>query len=182
MHQLTLMPNHLHMISTPPTEAALSRMMKLTLQRYARSRNLSRASCGKLFEQRFFSRVIDEEAYLIRATLYNDANLFRAGLIRDPIDHEWSTCAIHAGVHERSAVPARMWTPSTWYASLGSPDARPAHYCVALREYMSANMPGDPAVMAYEQRATEPYTRRVQRPDGSSAREPKMTLTRKSEE
>ncbi len=174
LHQLTLMPNHVHLIATPPTVTALSDLMKGTLGDYAQTRNRTKNSCGRLFEQRYFSRVIDDDTYLARATLYDDANLALAGLIDDPIDHKWSTCAIHAGFPERSAIPVEIWTPSPWYLSLGGPAERPVRYREALASYLATRpVEMDPDLVAYERRATEPYRRRIERPDGSSAREAK---------
>jgi len=181
LHQLTLMANHIHMIVTPPTATALATFMKRTLQRYATWRNAERGTTGKLFEQRFFSASLEEPLYLARATLYNDANLAVAGLIADPADHRWSTCGIHCGVPERSAIPLSMWTPSPWYLALGRPDERPLHYRRLLLAYLSApELDVDPAVVEFERGAMEHYTRRIERPDGSSAREPKIALWSKT--
>jgi putative transposase len=177
MHQLTLMPNHLHMIATPPNGSALSDLMKWALGDYARTRNSSRDSCGKLFEQRFFSAVIDDPSYLARATLYNDSNMAQARLVDDPLDHKWSTCAIHAGEPERSAIPLDMWTPSTWYLSLGTPAERGPHYRELLANYL-ATLPAeaDPDLVEFVRRVNLRERRRIERPDGSSAREAKSAV------
>ncbi|HTM19312.1 MAG TPA: transposase [Kofleriaceae bacterium] len=172
LHQLTLMVNHVHMIVTPPSAAALANLMKWTLSDYARARNRKRASCGHLFEGRFFSRVIDSPRYLAVATMYNDANLAHAGLLDDPTNHQWSTCGIHAGFPDRSSIPLRMWTPSTWYRSLGAPAERPVAYRALLQQHMVTHpLAVDPDLVAFERPAVQPYRRRVERPDGASARE-----------
>ncbi len=173
LHQLTIMVNHLHMIATPPSAEALARLMKWTLGQYAQTRNLRKLSTGHLFEGRFFSRPIDSPRYLAIATMYNDANLAHAGLIDDPIDHEWSTCGIHAGFSGRSSIPLRMWTPSPWYEALGATqEERALAYRALLQTHLIVHpLEVDPDLAAYEHRASAPYYRRVERPDRSSARE-----------
>jgi putative transposase len=183
LHQLTLMINHVHMIVTPPSAGALSDLMKWSLGRYAQVRNQKKASTGHLFEGRYFSKVIDRPRYLPVATMYNDANLAHTGLIDDPTLHEWSTCGIHAGVPERSSIPIGMWTPSPWYVSLGkTPDERADAYRALLSNHMVVHpLEVDRELATYERPAIERYTRRIQRPNGLSAREPKIRYGRKAQ-
>ena len=169
LHQLTLMPNHFHLITTPPSQDALSDAMKVCLQRYATARNRKRDGSGRLFEQRFWSQACDADD-LAGYTLYNDANAYSAGLVESPEGHKWSTCAIHYGEPGRSKIPVGVWTPSRWYLSLG-PD-RAARY----REYMMLFLEGRVPDWKYEklrasdEKSRATYRRRIERPDGSSAR------------
>jgi putative transposase len=182
LHQLTLMANHVHMIATPPSAQALADLMKWTLGRYAQKRNERKASTGHLFEGRFFSRVIDRPRYLAVATMYNDANMAHAGLVDDPAEHRWSTCGIHAGVPEKSSIPVDMWTPSPWYLALGTTSAeRAMAYRTVLAQHMVVHpLWIHPEVARFERPAIEPYYCRVERPDGSSAREPEQHYGRKA--
>lgn len=162
LHQLTLMTNHVHLIAVPPQHAALSTLVHRTCQRYAQARNAQREATGKLFEERFHSKPILDDEYLATATVYNDVNAFRAGVVRAPLAHPWSTGPLHAGRAAVSRIPASMWTPSPWYLALGAtPESRAQRY----RELVDARLAlGE----------TEPpldYSRRVERPDRSSARE-----------
>ena len=169
LHQLSLMPNHFHLITTPPSQEAMSDAMKVCLQRYATSRNRKKNASGRLFEQRFWSQACDSDD-LAGYTLYNDANAYSAGLVDSPEDHKWSTCAIHYGMPERTNIPIGIWTPSTWYASLGAD--RAAQY----RQYMLLFLDGRVPEWKYEKlRAAEQmtslsYRQRIERPDGTTAR------------
>jgi putative transposase len=182
LHQLTLMANHLHMIATPPSAKALADLMKWSLGRYAQTRNRKKASCGHLFEGRYFSKVIARERYLPAATLYNDANLAHTGIIADPTEHQWSTCGIHAGQPERSSIPLDMWTPSPWHQSLGATaEERAFVYRALLATHMVTHpIEVDPALATFERPAIERYARRVERPDRTSAREPQSRYARKA--
>jgi len=170
LHQLSLMPNHFHLIATPPDRDSLSNAMQSCLQRYAQARNLRKGASGRLFEERFWCEPIMTLDALRHCTLYNDSNAIQASIVDHPADHIWSTCGIHYGEPARSRIPLEMWTPSAWYASLG-PQA-PAIYRLDMLEYLDGRIPAFvfENVRWYEQQASLGYTRKILRPDGSSAR------------
>ena len=170
MHQLSLMPNHLHVMSTPPEEDSLSRAMQSCLQRYAQRRNKSKGSSGRLFEERFWCEPLTTVESIEAITLYADSNAIQAAMVDHPADHVWSTCAIHYGQPERARVPLYMWSPSEWYGSLG-PDA-PSIYQARMHEFLSGRIPDwvSQRMRAIESLASPAYRRRIRRPDGSSAR------------
>ncbi len=172
LQQVTLMPNHLHMMSTPPGKDNFSDAMKSCLQRYSRYRNESRNGSGRLFEERFWCEPLPTLEAVAAVTVYNDANAIRAAIVDRPEDYPWSTCAIHYGQPERSAIPLRMWTPSDWYLSLG-PDA-PRIYAERMLTYLQGKVPDwlQERLRAIEALASRDYRRRIERPDGTSAREP----------
>jgi putative transposase len=170
VHQLTLMGNHIHMIVSPPEPQSLARLFQRTNQRYAQVRNKRRNATGKLFEERYHSKVIRDEAQLMTTTLYNDANWYSAGKIDDPCAHVWSTGPLHAG-RAGSRIPMELWTPSPWYLGLGETvEARGAAYRACMESYLAQEREAlvDEET---ERRDIEPYDLRIKRPDGSSARE-----------
>ncbi len=172
LHQLTLMSNHVHLVSTPPDPLALSRLVHRVGQRYAQQRNANRHASGKLFEERFHSKVITDDQQLMATTLYNDANAFRAGMVGDPLGHAWSTGPLHAATGA-SRIPRSLWTPSGWYLALGTtPEARGDRYRAIMASYTGqAHAPPSSAALDRERHDDEPYRYRVERPDRSSARE-----------
>jgi REP element-mobilizing transposase RayT len=172
LHQLTLMPNHAHLIAVPPEADSLSQMMATCQQRYARYRNDSRGGSGRLFEERFWCAPLWTPYDVEKVTLYADSNAMKAAMVEHPADHVWSTCSIHYGQPERSNIPVQMWTPSDWYLSLG-PDA-PIVYEQRMTEYLAGRIPDwcHERMLAIESMASLDFRGRIERPDGSSAREP----------
>jgi hypothetical protein len=170
MHQLTLMRNHLHLIATPRTNNCLSRLMKMPLQRYAQWRNQRRAASGRLYEERFWSDPLPAAIDLAGYTYYCDANAFSAGIVTAPEDHIWSTCAIHYGKPDGSSIPLSLWTPSPWYASLG--DKAVTEYRAGMVRFLEGRVPEwrFERLVEIERRASLNYRRRIERPNGSSAR------------
>lgn len=178
LHQLTLMRNHVHSILTPPNEEAISELVKRACQRYSQKRNQKRGGSGKLFEERYRSNIILDEAQLMATTLYNDANAFKAGAVKEPFTHEWSTVPLHAGVSGARMIRS-LWTPSPWYMQLGSTgEERATAYrreMMAYLELVPETIDDAIAVDAKAEAAdAEPYLRRLERPNRTSAREPAL--------
>ncbi len=174
LHALTLMSNHVHMIVRAPGVEVMARFVKLTAQRYAQQRNRERTASGKLFEARFWSDPIVDDEQLAVVTYYADVNALRAGMVDDPADHRWSTYAIHAGQPERSSIPVDLWTPSPWYLALAATaNVRAARYRERVALYLAEGRQPKrmTAIRAAEALSASPYGRRLERPDGTYARE-----------
>ncbi|HUH04420.1 MAG TPA: transposase [Kofleriaceae bacterium] len=179
LHAICLMNNHVHLMVTPPTVDALSRFMKDVLQRYGQIRNGKRAASGKLFEERFKSKPIVDPRQLAFAQMYIEANPNRAGLVGDVGQYPWSSYAIHAGAAADAKIPADLIVPSDWYCSLGpTPEVRQQRYRELFADYLARHDPtsDDSPIARAERAAMAPYTRRLRRPDGSSAAEPRASF------
>lgn len=175
LNAASLMGNHTHKVMTPPSVEASSKCVASFAQRYAQIRNDRRGGTGKLFEERFFSEPIEDDAHLMFATMYIDANPIRAGIVKNAIDYPWSTYGLHVGEPNRSAIPAAIWTPSRWYRELGRTDAARARtYRELFEAYLARGVEEeyDESDWRAFARRERPYTRRLTRPNGSYAREP----------
>ena len=104
-----LMPNHVHLIALPRRPASMPRALGRTHAEYARYFNLTRQSCGHVWQARYFSCPLDG-AHLWRAVAYVERNPLRAGLARDPFAYRWSSAAAHAGKFD----PAGLLDMSSW--------------------------------------------------------------------
>lgn len=168
LHQLTLMSNHVHLVTTPARANGLATMFHRASQRYAQLRNAQRRASGKLFEERYHSKPIVDDAYLMTVTIYNDVNAYRAGRVADPLAHVWSTGPLHAGLRG-SRIPRALWTPSPWYLGLGTtPQDRAAQYRQLVAAYL--HEPGA-ALVEGDAVSESRYRMRLERPDRSTAAE-----------
>ncbi|MDO8296679.1 MAG: transposase [Caulobacter sp.] len=91
-----LMPNHVHLIATPPDEGALARAVGLTHLRYTRLINGRERWTGYLWQGRFASFPMDED-YLRQCVRYVGLNPVRAGLVERAVDWPWSSVRAHLG-------------------------------------------------------------------------------------
>jgi putative transposase len=98
VHAYVLMPNHVHLLVTPPTAQALSKMMQSLGRRYVRWFNDKYGRTGTLWEGRFRSSVIEAERYLLACSRYIELNPVRAGIVDSPESYRWSSYAHHAGM------------------------------------------------------------------------------------
>jgi putative transposase len=89
-----LMPNHIHLIATPPTATALADAVGATHLRYTRQINLRQRWTGYLWQGRFASFPMDE-AYLLTCARYVGLNPVRAGLAERAVDWPWSSVRAH---------------------------------------------------------------------------------------
>ena len=86
-----LMSNHIHLIVTPPSEAALAKVLGRTDHRYA----LHRRS-GHLWQNRFSSCPLDRD-HRWTAMVYVEQNPLRARLVRCAWRYAWSSAPAHCG-------------------------------------------------------------------------------------
>ena len=89
-----LMPNHVHFVAVPQKPDGLARLFRLVHHRYARRTNKQHGWQGHLWQQRFFSCVMDEQ-HLLAAVRYVELNPVRAGLCRSPAEWPWSSVRAH---------------------------------------------------------------------------------------
>lgn len=100
-----LMPNHIHAVAVPRNESGLARLFGPAHQRYARRVNKRRDWRGHLWQERFYSCVM-EEGHLLAAVRYIELNPVRAGLCNRPNDWPWSSFHVHIGAGSDSLVAA----------------------------------------------------------------------------
>jgi REP element-mobilizing transposase RayT len=106
LYDYCLMGNHYHLaIGTP--ECTLSTGMHRLLSRYVQFFNKRHGRRGHLFEQRFKSLLVEEEAYGLVVSRYIALNPVKAHLCERPEDWKWSSYAARAGF---VATPAWLST------------------------------------------------------------------------
>ena len=89
-----LMPNHVHLIVVPKHERSLARLFGIAHHRYAQRVNEIHDWRGHLWQERFYSFVMDE-AHLLAAVRYVERNPVRAGLCSQAEYWTWSSARAH---------------------------------------------------------------------------------------
>lgn len=135
VHAYCLMTNHVHLLLTPATEDGVSMMMKGLGQRYVQYINRSYQRTGTLWEGRFRSCPVLDDAYLLTCSRYIELNPVRAAIVPHPAEFRWSSYRANA-----QGEPDPLLTPHSAYESLGAA-GRPPH--LAYRElFRDALAPG----------------------------------------
>jgi putative transposase len=118
LHAYCLMDNHVHLLVTPSRASGCARLMKWIGQLHAQCMNRTHGRSGTLWEGRFRSGIVQSERYLLACHRYIELNPVRAGMVRHPRDHRWSS---YRGNAEGAADP--LLTPHEEYLQLGTTDA-----------------------------------------------------------
>lgn len=91
-----LMPNHVHFVVIPHTQCALSKFFCEIHKRYAQRTNSLHDWKGHLWQQRFYSVVMDS-SHCAAAMRYVELNPVRARLVKRPSDWPWSSAQANLG-------------------------------------------------------------------------------------
>ena len=91
LHAYALMPNHVHLIVEPSESATISRIMQGITIAYTKWFNKRHTRVGHVFQGRFHSRLIEQDAYLLVASRYVHRNPVRAKLVQHPAEYPWSS-------------------------------------------------------------------------------------------
>ncbi|MDP1635053.1 MAG: transposase [Gallionellaceae bacterium] len=106
VHAYVLMTNHVHLLLTPRESGASGRLMKLLGQRYVQHVNRLYRRSGTLWEGRFRSCIVQDEAYLLGCSRYIELNPVRAGMVAHPAEYPWSSYRANAQGEANGLVEA----------------------------------------------------------------------------
>ena len=120
------MTNHVHLVATPVREDSLAKAVGRTHLAYAQYVNRLYGRSGHLWQNRFYSCLLDEDHYWA-ALRYVERNPVRARLVRLPWRYPWSSAAVHTGRAEPTGLlNAPQWrreiSPKEWEQVLTEAD------------------------------------------------------------
>lgn len=90
-----LMPNHVHLLAVPHEEGALALGVGRTNLVYTRYLNRKYLRSGRIWQNRFYSCIVDCDEYLWSVARYIENNPVRAGLVSSAVDYSWSSARFH---------------------------------------------------------------------------------------
>lgn len=122
VHAYVLMDNHYHLL-LQTNDANLSRAMQWFGTSYTRKFHWAHNTGGHLFQGRFKSIIVGNDAYLLRLSCYIHRNPLRAGIVGRLADYPWSSYPFYA--YSRKA-PAWL-TTQTILNQLAGGDPRKAY-------------------------------------------------------
>ncbi len=114
VHAYTLMTNHVHLLLSAKTPDSPAVLMKALGQRYVQYINRQYRRSGTLWEGRYRSCLIQQDAYLMGCQRYIELNPVRAGMVEHPGEYRWSSYRANA-----QGEPNTLLTSHLLYAQLG---------------------------------------------------------------
>lgn len=110
LYAYCLMSNHFHLILAPGPGQSISRILQsLTVAHTWRVHRQS-GSVGHVWQGRFKSPVVQDDAHLLTVMRYVEANPLRARLVSDLADYRWSSYRVHGlGETDDLVAEAPVW-------------------------------------------------------------------------
>jgi len=91
-----LMINHIHLLIKVARAADLPKFMQAVLQSYAAYFRKKYLSVGFIFQNRYKSKLIDNDAYLLECGRYIERNPLRSKIISELSKYRWSSYLLYA--------------------------------------------------------------------------------------
>ena len=98
-----LMTNHVHLIVIPKGEEGLGKFFNTVHMKYSHYINRQRKLKGHLWQNRFYSCVMDE-AHLYRGIRYVENNPVRANMVHGAWGYQWSSARQHIGLENKNVI------------------------------------------------------------------------------
>ncbi|PLX87158.1 MAG: transposase [Desulfuromonas sp.] len=104
-----LMDEHLHLLAVPANDTALSRGIGLTNQVYTQYFNRKYGCSGRVWQNRFFSCVVEDHHYLWAVVRYIINNPVKAGQVKKAEEYPWSNAAALFLQDDEGQLGSREW-------------------------------------------------------------------------
>lgn len=139
LHAYVQMTNHVHLLLTPPSAEAVSRLMISLGRRYVQYFNKTHRRTGTLWDSRYKSSLVQAEEYLLLCQRYIELNPVRAAMVDNPAHYRWSSYRAN-GLGQADA----LLTPHEVYLRQDADaEARRAAYRALFRPELEAEAIGD---------------------------------------
>lgn len=115
IHAYVLMTNHVHFLLTPQLTNGISLLFQDVGRHYVPYINKRYGRRGSLWEGRYKSCLIGDEAYFLLCMRYIECNPVRAGMVEHPAMYRWSSYAANALGVDNALIKSHAL-----YACLGS--------------------------------------------------------------
>lgn len=139
LHAYVLMTNHVHLLLTPPSPEAVSRLMISLGRRYVQYINRTYRRTGTLWDSRYKSSLVQADSHLLLCQRYIELNPVRAAMVDDPAHYRWSSYRAN-GLGQADL----LLRPHAVYAALGNGEGeRLVAYRALFRPELDADAIGD---------------------------------------
>ncbi len=137
-----LMDNHFHLLVVPENENSLAKGVGLTNQIYTQYLNRKRGQSGRIWQNRFFSCIVEDNQYLWAVARYIECNPVKAGLVGAPEEYLWSSAKAHLINTKDPLLHTPSWLDLTDYqAYVGFIRKSDSEADMAIRKATSTGRP-----------------------------------------
>jgi putative transposase len=134
VHAYVLMTNHVHLLLTPQSAHAISRVFQAIGRCYVQTINRKYGRSGTLWEGRYRASIVDSTTYLLTCYRYIELNPVRADMVSTPELYRYSSHGFNA-----LGRPDGLVTPHAKYLALAADaERRQARYRDLFGETIAA--------------------------------------------
>jgi putative transposase len=90
-----LMNNHVHLLAVPREPDSMANCMGLSSMVYTQYLNRKFKKSGRIWQNRFFSCIVEKNQYLWSVARYIERNPVGAGMVEKAVDYRWSSARTH---------------------------------------------------------------------------------------
>src|SRR5579872_4269402 len=138
IHAYVFMTNHIHLLASPEVEESVPKTLQSVGRRYVQYFNFRYDRTGTLWEGRYRATIVEAESYLFECMRYIELNPVRAGMVRHPREHVWSSY-----LHNAEERADALVTRHRLFKGLGTDDERRREaYRALVKAPMDAEMLG----------------------------------------
>ena len=118
IHAFALLPNRIHLLTTPQEADSVPKMMQSIGRRYVQHFNSAYQRSGTLWEGRYRACLVEPGDHLLDCYRYIELNPVNAGAVGNAVDYPWSSHRYHVRGEKVGSI-----TPHACYRALGCNDA-----------------------------------------------------------
>jgi len=104
-----LMGNHVHILGIPDKDTSLAKGIGGTNLMYTQYINRKYKRSGRLWQNRFFSAIVEEEPYLWAVMRYIEQNPVRAKIVKRAEEYQWSSAMAHVIGIKDDVLSRQSW-------------------------------------------------------------------------
>ena len=104
-----LMTNHVHILAVPQKEESLARGMGGINLVYTQYINRKYKRSGRLWQNRFYSSIVEKEVHLWAVSRYIERNPMRAKLVKRAEEYKWSSAEAHVTGNRDDILSGNGW-------------------------------------------------------------------------
>ena len=104
-----IMSNHIHLLAVPETDTSLARGIGMTNMLYTQYLNRKLNQSGRIWQNRFFSCIVENNQYLWYVARYIERNPVKAGIVADAFDYRWSSASAHVTGNNDPLLAEDSW-------------------------------------------------------------------------
>jgi putative transposase len=103
------MNNHVHLLAVPASEESLAGCIGRTNLLYTQYTNRKYKRSGRLWQNRFFSTIVEDDPYVWAVARYIELNPVKAQQVKKAEDYPWSSCKANISGKGDALVSGHDW-------------------------------------------------------------------------